>query len=166
MKLFSEVDHSFLGSEFLLILYILLGPALVSYHLIDNSTNSLPFLCLLTRKNKKKSPIYALTSSGTNLATKPHDHNSSTSTQNKELVTMCCYRKPNILRSELLNLKQFALKKTLRNILRKPLVPDTWPWGCQLSSMPSSCPHFHIADTLYSTTPFQNRSNLFLWIWF
>ena len=57
MKLFSQVDHSFLGSEFLLILYILLGPSLVSYHLIYNSTHLLPFLCLLTKKKKKKKKI-------------------------------------------------------------------------------------------------------------
>lgn len=162
MKLFSEVDHSFLGSEFLLILYILLRPALVSYHLMDNSTNSLPFLCLLTRKNKKKSPIYALASSGTKFATKPHAHNSSTSTQNKELMTMCCYRKPNILRSGLLNLEKFALKNDFLNILRTLFAPDAQPCGGQVSSVYLSCPLFHRADTLYSITSLQNRNNLFL----
>jgi len=168
MKLFSQVDHSFLGSEFLLILYILLGPALVSYHLIYNSTNLLPFLCLLTKKKKKKkkSPIYAPSSSSTKFATKPHAHNFSISTQNKELVNMCCYRRPNSLRSGLLNLEQFAIKNDFLNILRNLFVPDAQPCGSQVSSVYLSCPLFHRDETLYSITSLQNRSNLFLWIWF
>ena len=121
----------------------------------------LTFLIFYVYQLKKKSLICVPTRLGTNFAMKLPIHTPALA--------------PNIRKSwactaaeeqKFLILKQFALKKPLRNILRKPLVPDTWPWGCQLFSMPSSCPHFHIADTLYSTTPFQNRSNLFLWIWF